>query len=1589
MVLAAGPDCMAEVIVAPPVSSCNNITSMTYTLPGGSPVTVSLPPPATINLGFHPAGIMTVTWNVADDCSPLPSTAVCTQQINIDNQPPTVICPTDITVGNNLDGRRTGPRMLTTLVDIGPPPVYSDNCTPNNKLVLKNNITNNADTTASLPLGTTQVCWTVTDLTNNSSTCCFNVTIIDNSPPVITCPANVTTSCSAPTPYVNFYTFFAAGGDARDESKLDTISFKWVKDVSSDSTCINRKTISRYYMIRDTAGNADTCFQTIVIKDDTPPSITCKDTTVYLNNLGMASLTRASLLTSSSDNCGGPITLTSNPSNLNFACNDLALPDGIVQVTITATDPCGNLATCISKVTVKDTLKPSIVCPGNISVNTATCSAVVNYTTPVGTDNCSGSATTQVSGLSSGSSFPIGVTINTFMVTASNGQTATCSFTVTVSDNVLPTISCPTNITVNAITDACNAVVNYTPPTGSDNCPSSTTTQTAGLPSGAIFPVGVTTNTFVVTASNGQTASCSFTVTVVDNQLPVISCPASITVNPSSGLCTATVNYSSPVGTDNCPGAATTQIAGLASGSIFPVGVTTNTFRVTAANGASASCSFTVTVVDNQPPVINCPAIDSVYLNDSCKLVLPDLRPKVSRNDNCGSTTITQSPLPGTVLLSSHNQTHTVTFTVTDLGGLTSVCSTTITAKDKLGPDIVCRQTRVVAISSTPSLSAESFITEARDNCGGPLIYKVRRMSETTYQNMVSLSCDDVNDTLIVVVKVCDILGNFTECMDTVLVQDKIPPVIVTPLPDVSVSCEYPLNINNLSAFGTFVPQGTTRNNIVINDPGVPKFYPTGIAGQDGVYSDNCPGAQITIKVRNLLTMCNTGEIKRDFIIKDLGGDSTVFTQTIFVTDIDKFDENDIIWPSPQVDYFYCNHAVPDTNITKSPGLITDKCNQVAATFSDQSLPHPLYCKVIRRTWTVIDWCQYKTNTLNSPGKWIFTQDITIKNTVPPVIISLACRDTIICAPYADCNAPVTFSVSGSDDCLPVVITWTYKIDIDNNGGSPDITGSGSTFTKLIGLGTHKLTWEAKDGCGNVSTCSRLFTVKDCKAPSAVAMQGLAINLNPTMAMSTMWAKDFNNFSSDNCTPADQLKFSFSPDVNDIIRTFNCDSLGRRSIEFWVTDKAGNQSRALTYVSVQDNQHACSGSGRIGISGAIYTEDKKSLPETKITIDGGETEGELMTDKRGQYSFANLAIFNNYHLAPYRNTNHVEGITTLDLVMIQRHILGMSRLDSPYKIIAADVNNSKSVTASDIIELRKMILGLQSEFSNNTSWRFVDANFTFKDKANPWPFNDKLVYENLGTNMSKSDFVAIKTGDVNGTISANLSEQTSTRTKESAHIYTQDVLLTSGQSAAIPIFAGKTEKLSGMQWTMEILPGMTFAGFEAGIVPIKDYNLAQIVKKGKTYITLSYDDPKALELKEGDLLFHLIFDVQKSANTKQLIRFGSDVTQALAFTPEGEEEGITFAFKVDQQETFYIRQNQPNPFHTETKIFVGLTKASAIDMTIFDAKGNRIYESKDNLPAGEHQLIINDKQLNNQTGIFFCKIKTGEISKVIKLLRIE
>ncbi len=444
---------------------------------------------------------------------------------------------------------------------------------------------------------------------------------------------------------------------------------------------------------------------------------------------------------------------------------------------------------------------PTVSCPANvnISVDPSACSAIVNSISPAASnDNCPSPAITYVltgattgsgSNDASGETFNLGTTTVTYTITDGAGNTNTCAFTVTVSDNEAPTITCPANVNVNNDLGVCTAAVTGIAPTSvGDNCTVASVTYTlsgattgAGTidASGETFNLGTTTVTYTITDGVGNTNTCAFTVTVSDNEAPTITCPANVNVNNDLGVCTAAVTGIAPTSSgDNCSvasisytltGATTGSGSNDASGETFNLGTTTVTYTITDGTGNTNTCSFTVTVIDNESPSITCPGNQMLSLDGTCNATLPDYTTGVGETDNCGVSSVTQSPAAGT----SINAPTLVTITVTDNSGNTTNCSFTVNVEDTTNPIASCQNINVYLDGTgSATITTADIDNGSTDNCSTPAL----SMSQSSF-NCADVSVSPINVTL----TATDTAGNTNNCISQVTVLDTIKPNLTCP----------------------------------------------------------------------------------------------------------------------------------------------------------------------------------------------------------------------------------------------------------------------------------------------------------------------------------------------------------------------------------------------------------------------------------------------------------------------------------------------------------------------------------------------------------------------------------------------------------------------------------------------------------------------------------------------------------------------------------------------------------------------------------------------------------------------------------------
>jgi hypothetical protein len=278
------------------------------------------------------------------------------------------------------------------------------------------------------------------------------------------------------------------------------------------------------YTATDRSGNTAIDTQNVTVEDNTNPVVTAPaDVTAYTGPGATSCDTMVDDTTlgdaTATDNCPGvgAVNRTGVPAGNVF-------PVGSTTVTYMVTDAHGNTSSDTQTVTVIDNTPPIVTPPANVTAYTGagalTCDTVVSDATlgsASATDNCPGVGAISRSGVPAGNVFPVGSTTVKYMVTDAHGNTSSANQTVTVIDNTPPTITCPSNITLEP-TCPSGAVATWTAPVGADNCPGSTTTQTAGPASGSVFPIGTTTVTYTVNDAHGNSTSCSFTVTVLTPQ---------------------------------------------------------------------------------------------------------------------------------------------------------------------------------------------------------------------------------------------------------------------------------------------------------------------------------------------------------------------------------------------------------------------------------------------------------------------------------------------------------------------------------------------------------------------------------------------------------------------------------------------------------------------------------------------------------------------------------------------------------------------------------------------------------------------------------------------------------------------------------------------------------------------------------------------------------------------------------------------------------------------------------------------------------------------------------------------------------------
>lgn len=927
---------------------------------------------------------------------------------------------------------------------------------------------------------------------------------------------------------------------------------------------------------------------------------------------------------------------------------------------------------------------------------------------------------------------------------------------------------------------------------------------------------------------------------------------------------------------------------------------------------------------------------------------------------------------------------HEVYYEAIDDCGNVRIDTVHIEVIDDIAPIATCDELTEVAltIDGIAEVDAAVFDDGSNDNCCidrfeiAPMLDNCGNVTE--FSSTLIVCCEDVSeDPIQATVRVFDCAGNFNDCMIEIEVTDKINPELINCPPPQTIDCDFykdnletPLAVNDFSVMAQF---------------GSPNFF------------DNCQLLFKELSVTENIDPCGEGAIVRRWVVTDQAFNTDVeCTQFIFVEHV-----SDWVVQFPDDVLVTCTDTLP---VSGEPEMFDKTCELIAVSYEDQQFNVVQdACFKIKRTWTVVNWCEVGSEIqdeviesseielladLNGNGvleERVFQDGLNTQNFDPTAFLRGATPDGYITYeqvikviddtdPIINCPPPLDVCIE-SNDCFatvelpqPELIDCSEQLTLSVNGD----LGSSLDPYEEVPPGDYSMTYSVSDNCGNSNACQFDISVRDCKNPTPYCLNGLIVELQNGEV--EIWAKDFDAGSFDNCSS--ELICSFSADTSDVVKIVDCFDIGEVIITIWVTDEAGNQALCETFVSVQDNMGSCMGPPLI--AGTIENENGQGIKDVNVKL-SGDTAAVYTTISDGYFEFENLSPHKDYTVTPEKDINYLNGVTTYDLVLISKHILGTLQLGSPYKIMAADVNNSKSVSTSDLVQIRRLILNIDTAFAQSPSWRFIEKDFVFQSPQNPFLSDITYVidYNNLDEDKLDANFIGWKMGDVNASANPdNLLNSDDRNKTETVKILTDEKQLIDNELVSVAFFMEDADVL-GFQYTLEFDPEkLGFVDFEEGILTSNHVNLKRV---GEGQILMSWNGTIA---NLNEKLFQLNFNSYTTGNLSDHLKITSKAIEKEAYHANLEILDVELAF---EKSSFELYQNTPNPFSNHTIISFDLEKESHAELRIIDTSGKEIRSISQDFEAGYHEVSFDLGKLN--PGVYYYQLTTQDGSKVRKMVK--
>lgn len=650
-------------------------------------------------------------------------------------------------------------------------------------------------------------------------------------------------------------------------------------------------------------------------------------------------------------------------------------------------------------------------------------------------------------------------------------------------------------------------------------------------------------------------------------------------------------------------------------------------------------------------------------------------------------------------------------------------------------------------------------------------------------------------------------------------------------------------------------------------------------------------------------------------------------------------------------------------------------------------------------------------------GRYIYSQRIKVFDTTGPELV-LSMLDTI-CVDTSLCRIPVTVGITINDACQIDEGSVVVGVDLNNNGmvettslESGEFSGDYPyyEYTTNLPVGEHRYVFTATDDCGNTSVMERIFRVNDCYVPALICQDDRIYNLESLLeegdidgdgeveeAAVLVEAIDLARCNFTDCSG--ELTFSVNRvgEPYDLTQTsifLDCDDRYEVMLEVYVWDAAFNPFRVQpdstiggrnwrmceVRVRLQDPTLACNGcqvENNITINGHVTSLSGAPLEDVTISASGVNT----VTNGYGGYQVGGV-VGDSYRLSATKDIDPRAGLSTFDLLILRRHLLGIETFNNPFLRIAADLNRDGDVNVFDLVALRGLVLGRTEFYPDGSPWRFVDADWDGAgDPA------EIIELDGLLDCSFDHDFIGLRLGDLDDSFEGAAA---------GANTGGRSNVFTDGRPSALqldnPTFTAGDE----VSVTLALADGVDFLGGQTAL----RWNDAALTLLGHDSDDLTADNfnaiPGQLRLNwtnalATDQIVTLRFRTAADGELSEYLTLAEDATFSdevysrnlathplfLTWTQPSTDPGAETDSAPDALvPTDALLGVIPNPASNNTRLGLKLTTAQRVNLTVTDFSGRVVETFATELGAGEQWLRVDIRDW--PAGVYPFVVETTE-----------